>query len=123
MFIDLDNFKKINDEYGHAVGDELLVSISQVLIQSVRKTDLVSRFAGDEFVVHLPGINNREEAAKVAQKIIESAATAHHTGASLSIGIAFTSDEVMSAESLIAAADQAMYLAKRSGKNTYYFVS
>ncbi|WP_156498369.1 GGDEF domain-containing protein, partial [Oleiphilus sp. HI0079] len=122
LFVDIDDFKQINDIHGHSVGDELLVNISKVLVEVVRKSDLVSRFAGDEFVIHLSGVQSRDEAALVAQKIIDRAAAVHEISISLSIGISFTSENNMSAESLISEADRAMYVAKERGKNGYYFM-
>lgn len=123
LFVDIDDFKEINDVHGHSVGDELLVNISQVLVDAVRKTDLVSRYAGDEFVIYLSGVKSREEATLVAQKIIDRAASVHEISVSLSIGISFTSEKNMSAERLINEADRAMYIAKERGKNGYYFIN
>lgn len=126
MFLDLDQFKHINDSLGHADGDALLCSIAQRLIGSVRQSDTVSRQGGDEFVLLLPDIENAEDVAQSAQKICHAIEQPHPLGTyslhiSASIGISLYPDDGGSAESLIRNADTAMYHAKSAGRNTYRF--
>ncbi|MBZ9557470.1 MULTISPECIES: GGDEF and EAL domain-containing protein [Modicisalibacter] len=123
LFMDLDDFKPINDGYGHAAGDELLVEVSRRLKRLMRSTDIVARFGGDEFVIALTGMGNGDKASKVAQKIIDDLiqpfqlANGELVGISVSIGLAFTNDYRLSTNTLIDSADQAMYEAKLGGKN------
>ena len=121
LFIDIDDFKKINDTYGHTAGDELLVKISDLLSDSIRKTDLISRIAGDEFIIHLSNIQDRDEASLVAEKILERVYSSDDNRISLSIGIALMPEHASTAEELIASADSAMYIAKERGKNQYCY--
>ncbi len=132
LFIDLDGFKTINDIYGHAIGDQVLVQAAQRLSRQVRQTDIVARFGGDEFVVIMPGEVPDEVVDNLAGKI--TAALRHpylleevtlHLSAS--IGIAsflgderaeFVADEILLDE-LMKQADMAMYSAKKNGKNQY----
>ena len=126
MFMDLDQFKHINDSLGHAVGDQLLQSVAQRLVDCVRHSDTVSRQGGDEFVLLLPYIEHAEDAALSAQKMLTALALPHcidrhdlHIGAS--IGISIYPDDGQDAETLIKCADSAMYHAKESGRNNYKF--
>ncbi|OLO11596.1 hypothetical protein BTW10_08140 [Chromohalobacter japonicus] len=123
LFIDLDDFKPINDTYGHAAGDEALVIIAQRLKQQTRSTDLVARLGGDEFVIALAGMRSAEKAEKVALKILDDLISPinlrneHSITLSASVGVAYTEDSQFAANALIAAADSAMYEAKSQGKN------
>lgn len=122
MFIDLDNFKRINDTMGHATGDQLLQSIADRLQANVRNSDTVSRHGGDEFVVLLPEIEHAHNAVLSAEKLIESLSQphligGHHLHVTLSIGISLYPDHGIDAESLMRNADTAMYHAKRNGRN------
>jgi diguanylate cyclase (GGDEF)-like protein len=124
MFLDLDNFKGINDTMGHEAGDQLLVTIGQRLKESVRQEDMVCRLGGDEFTVLLIGIENAEAAKHVAEKIIANLRRSiqlgdHQTIATTSIGIAIFPDDSESSASLMTHADIAMYKAKEAGKNNY----
>ncbi|NOT10410.1 MAG: EAL domain-containing protein [Methylococcaceae bacterium] len=126
MFMDLDRFKYVNDSLGHAVGDQLLQSVAQCLLDSARHSDTISRQGGDEFVVLLPFIERAEEAALCAQKIIVALDLPHHIDGhdlhiSVSIGISIFPKDGQDAESLIKNADTAMYCAKESGRNKYKF--
>ena len=126
LFLDLDHFKNINDSLGHVIGDKLLLSVGKRLVACVRRSDTVSRQGGDEFVVLLPQIWHATDAALTAQKILDALAAPHciagndlHVNAS--IGISSYSNDGQDAESLIKAADTALYHAKEKGRNNYQF--
>lgn len=126
MFMDLDQFKHINDSLGHAVGDQLLRLVAQCLVGCVRHSDTISRQGGDEFVLLLPYIERAEDAALSAQKMLAALALPHridqhdlHIGAS--IGISIYPDDGQDVETLIKSADTAMYSAKENGRNNYKF--
>jgi len=126
LFMDLDNFKNINDTKGHDVGDLLLQSVADRVRKCVRKEDLVARLGGDEFAVVLVDIENPENAALVAQKILEKLAVPHQLAGheiitTFSIGIAVYPLSGSSVEDIGKAADIAMYHAKEDGKNNYKF--
>jgi diguanylate cyclase (GGDEF)-like protein len=126
MFLDLDGFKKINDSFGHDIGDKLLIYVTAKLTQSVRETDVVARLGGDEFVVLLHDIDSEAMVAEIADKIVTCLAQPWtHEGFEIntgtSIGIAFFPNHGTSREELLKAADQAMYVAKNSGKGSYRF--
>jgi len=126
MFMDLDQFKHINDSLGHAVGDQLIQSVAQRLVGCVRQSDTISRQGGDEFVLLLPHIEHAEDAALSAQKILAAFALPHRIDQhdlhiSVSIGISIYPDDGEDAETLIKSADTAMYHAKESGRNNYKF--
>ncbi len=124
MFIDIDNFKEVNDRFGHEVGDALLVSVSKILHAATRKTDTPARLGGDEFVILLPN-TTPEEALVVATRILEAAALTtvkpdHSFRCTLSIGIASAAPGMHSVTHWLKAADDALYKAKRLGKNQIY---
>ncbi len=126
MFIDLDEFKMVNDILGHDAGDELLTIASTRLRRAVRAHDLVARFGGDEFVVLLQHVSDRGELHDVAQRILDTlqvpipvAGTEAHVGAS--VGIATASGPDDDPDALIRNADAAMYRAKQHGRGRYEF--
>src|ERR1700691_1698256 len=126
MFVDLDHFKKINDSLGHGVGDKLLQSVAARLVACVRRTDTVSRMGGDEFVVLLSQVENGEDAAVSAQKILRALAQPHiidnkSVDVSVSVGVSTYPSDGPDAESLMNKADTAMYEAKQHGRNNYQF--
>ncbi|WP_392339125.1 EAL domain-containing protein [Moritella marina] len=127
MFIDLDNFKLINDSLGHSAGDELLCHVSERLRQNVRATDIVCRLGGDEFVVILSEIKYVNEAKVLADKLIAEISKPYllqekHDGViSASIGITLTPDDASDVETLVKNADTAMYHAKELGRNNSQF--
>ena len=121
LFLDLDNFKEINDTLGHAAGDHLLISIAAVLETSMRASDTAARWGGDEFVVLLEDMRDPTEATVVAQRIMNALSSPfvfddREVIATASIGIAISNSPLDRPESLIRNADVAMYSAKRSGK-------
>ena len=126
LFIDLDNFKEINDAFGHKAGDQLLVKISERLKGSVRESDTVGRFGGDEFVIVLEGIVSEDDVLLDTKKISENVAKSYKLeGAEVfvtaSIGISLFPRDGQTPDQLIQNADRAMYLGKRTGKNSFEF--
>ncbi len=126
LFLDLDNFKHINDSLGHATGDKLLQSVTQRLTDCVRSSDTVSRQGGDEFIILLAESKNGDDAALTAQKILDALAKPHAIGKSqlhisTSIGISAYPNDGLDAETLIKSADTAMYYAKDRGRNNFQF--
>ena len=125
VFLDLDDFKTINDSLGHAAGDEVLVEVGKRLATSIRTTDTAARFGGDEFALLLEDIDGVQEAADTADRVLATLALplrVAHKELSLrcSIGISVVSEgSIASAEELIRDADAAMYRAKRDGKGSY----
>ncbi|HEY9079743.1 diguanylate cyclase domain-containing protein [Magnetovibrio sp.] len=122
MFIDLGKFKSINDNYGHVVGDEVLVEAGSRLKAAVRATDTVARIGGDEFVLILEDLKNLDEAENLAQKVLAAfrepmEILGHSLAIDLSIGISICPDNAASAHELIDLADKAMYAAKAAGAN------
>jgi diguanylate cyclase (GGDEF)-like protein len=124
LYVDIDNFKKINDSLGHAAGDDLLRSFAQRLTQCVRASDTVARLGGDEFTVILENLSSRETAQSVVDKLMAALRRPFRTGdddiqARASIGIAYFTDEAIKADALIKQADSALYRAKQRGRNDY----
>jgi diguanylate cyclase (GGDEF)-like protein/PAS domain S-box-containing protein len=128
MFLDLDQFKLVNDTLGHTVGDRLLQAIGARLVNCVRAEDTVARMGGDEFTVLLADVADRRGAALVAQKVLEAVRhpvtiDEHELFVTTSIGISVFPDEGTDAESLLKNADRAMYRAKEVGRDNYQFAS
>lgn len=126
LYLDLDNFKHINDSLGHAVGDKLLESVAQRLVAQVRQSDTVSRQGGDEFVVLVLEDSRAEHATVTAEKILRALAAPHQIAGhelhiSTSIGISLFPADGTDAETIIKNADNAMYHAKKKGRNNYQF--
>jgi diguanylate cyclase (GGDEF)-like protein/PAS domain S-box-containing protein len=126
LFLDIDNFKRINDSFGHSLGDELLRSIGREVTMCVRSSDTVSRHGGDEFVVVLSELEHAEDAAEGAQKIIAALARPHKLAGhelhiSASIGISIYPDDGGDAETLLRCADIALYQVKDQGRDGYRF--
>lgn len=124
VFVDLDNFKLVNDSLGHAMGDELLTTVATRLVEAVRPGDTVARLGGDEFTVLLEELSSPEEAVEVVERICGNLRKpiplgSRETFACASIGIASTMDPSMKADALLKKADTAMYRAKAGGKGTY----
>ncbi len=126
MFIDLDNFKTINDTLGHQYGDALLCEVAKRITRAVRKSDIVARLGGDEFVVVLENIHGANDAGHVAQKIIDQlgqaiAVDGHNLHTTPSIGIGIFPEDGETSDILMKNADVAMYHAKAAGRNNYQF--
>ena len=126
LFLDLDNFKDINDTLGHDVGDELLKECAKRFTQNVRANDTVCRLGGDEFVIILNSVNSLSSVDAIIQKLLEVIAEpfvidierVHTSG---SVGVTLYPDDASNTKDLLKYADQAMYQAKASGKNSYKF--
>ncbi len=118
LFLDLDDFKHVNDEYGHAFGDRVLRSVADRLVSAVREVDTVSRHGGDEFVVLLAELTHPRDAQSVAEKLIAATAGVAEVdgrvvSVTASIGIALYPDDGKDVDALVARADAAMYATKR----------
>jgi len=128
LFIDLDQFKKINDSLGHHIGDEVLIESAVRLSKTIRNEDTLARLGGDEFTIILKNISNPKDAAVVAQKIIDQiklpiVVGTHHLYVSSSIGISIYPDDSEGKDNLLKFADTAMYKAKEEGRDNYQFYS
>lgn len=126
LFLDLDYFKQINDSYGHGVGDHLLQEVAAEVEACVRGTDTVSRHGGDEFVILLSEIEERQDAIHVAEKLLAQFAMpriidGHELQVNLSIGISVYPENGADVETLMHNADTAMYTTKGNGRNSYQF--
>jgi diguanylate cyclase (GGDEF)-like protein/PAS domain S-box-containing protein len=126
LFIDLDNFKHINDSWGHRAGDQFLIQTVARLQREVRESDTICRQGGDEFIIMLSDVPDLEVVTRVAQHILGSLAETsyidgHAVGISASIGIALFPDDSADFDTLLSHADAAMYEAKAGGKNGYRF--
>ena len=124
MFVDLDHFKTVNDTLGHTAGDELLLEMSRRLRECIRDDDTVARIGGDEFTIILSDLRQPEDAAAVAQKILETvqiplSVSGMPIEMTASIGIALFPGDGGDPESLLRNADSAMYRAKESGRNNF----
>lgn len=120
VFVDLDDFKAVNDHLGHAAGDQMLEIVARRLQRSVREGDVVGRIGGDEFLILCPGINSDHEALRAATRLSRSLAhDVNLSGAVVScrasVGVAWSPDPTLDGDTLISYADTAMYEAKRSG--------
>ncbi len=126
LFIDLDHFKTINDTHGHAAGDQVLRMVTQRLCGSIRASDTVARYAGDEFTVVLRHVVKNEDVSRVAEKIVQLMESPLYLedGTSLqvtaSIGLSFFPDDASDAQTLLKHADEAMYAAKHLGRNNFH---
>ncbi len=126
LFLDLDNFKHINDSLGHAIGDQLLQSVANRLVECVRTTDTVCRQGGDEFVILLAEIGQPQDAAHIAETLRAALAMphlidGHELHVTLSIGISVFPNDGTNVDALMQNADTAMYHAKASGRDNYQF--
>ena len=128
MFLDLDHFKEVNDQLGHAAGDSLLVAVATRLREQVRASDTVARLGGDEFTVILPSLRDANDAVRVADNILTAIGKPFqiadtHASVGVSIGIALFPQHGHTVEDILNAADNAMYQAKNAGRNGYAFAT
>src|SRR5688500_755606 len=124
LFLDLDNFKRVNDSLGHDAGDRLLRVAAERIRRAVREADMLFRMGGDEFTVLLEDVRGPEEAAMVSSRVLEAMAEPlqhHESSVTASIGIALYPRDDVVAERLLKSADTAMYRAKELGRNRYAF--
>jgi diguanylate cyclase (GGDEF)-like protein len=128
LFLDLDDFKRVNDTWGHAVGDAVLQEVAARLSRQVRAGDTVARFAGDEFTVLLDGVTGEHDVRVVSERLLAALEPPIHCGehevrVGLSIGAAVATGRPMpDSGTLLLSADQALYAAKRRGKGCYEIV-
>lgn len=127
MFLDFDNFKLVNDNFGHAIGDLFLREMGQKLKTAIRNEDTLARLGGDEFIFVLPEITDMGDAETLAEKLIKLGGEplildGNEVQLSFSIGISLYPDNGNSYESLLDKADKALYEAKRKGRNRYHFI-
>jgi diguanylate cyclase (GGDEF)-like protein len=126
LYLDLDRFKHVNDNFGHSVGDELLKAVADRLVKGTRPTDTVARIGGDEFVVLQVGIRGPQESATLAHRLVNSISTpfyiaGHMISIGTSIGIALASGTIRNWEKLLSHADDALYRSKAAGRGTFQF--
>ncbi|NVK42938.1 MAG: EAL domain-containing protein [Oceanospirillaceae bacterium] len=126
MYIDLDNFKDVNDTQGHDVGDALLKEAALRLTHSVRKSDTVARLGGDEFTIILPGLGDAKAVARIGESILGALTEPFPSNdranfISASIGVTIYPDDARDVNNLLQNADQAMYVAKSLGRNRYHY--
>ncbi|WP_315649860.1 diguanylate cyclase domain-containing protein [Roseateles aquae] len=124
MFIDLDNFKTVNDSYGHDAGDEVLREVSRRMSRALRSSDVLCRLGGDEFALMLPALSDQAAAEQLAGRLIAAVrepllVDGRVMPVGATVGLAFCPLDASDAAQLLARADTAMYAAKRAGKNTY----
>lgn len=122
LFIDLDSFKSINDKYGHAIGDQVLVEVSKIILSCIREADTVARIGGDEFVILLTEIASNDEPGIMAKRIIDILikpiqVKGHMCHIGTSIGISLYPEHSSDLDELLVLADKAMYEVKHFGKN------
>ncbi|MFP5506651.1 MAG: putative bifunctional diguanylate cyclase/phosphodiesterase, partial [Gammaproteobacteria bacterium] len=126
LFLDLDNFKTINDSLGHSVGDALLKAVAARLSDCVRHTDTLAHLGGDEFLIVLSDVHNTDVISDISEHLLEQLANpfdvgGHDLSTSFSLGIAVYPDDGDNFETLLMKADTAMYHAKDAGRNTYRY--
>ncbi len=124
LFIDIDDFKNLNDVFGHILGDAVLVKIADIIRQNANSKYIAARFGGDEFIVFCPNVSDEEEVIKFVESIIEQSANSveidgHELRLSLSVGIAKYPMDGESLDAMLKNADLAMYASKRNGKGGY----
>ena len=126
LFVDLDKFKAVNDDFGHKVGDKVLRAVAAALRSAVRETDTVARLGGDEFTVLVEPVNDLTDANSVAQKLLSAVQTAivlPGVQVTASIGVVLFPDDARNPDSLFESADRAMFLAKKRGGNGVQLVA
>jgi diguanylate cyclase len=122
FILDLDGFKQVNDQFGHDVGDQLLIAVADRLRSNLRSTDLLSRMGGDEFLVMSSGFKLASQAHDLGEQLVKSIAapftvSQHHCQIGLTVGYAIAPADANDTRLLLKRADAAMYAGKQSGKN------
>ncbi|MFW5994439.1 MAG: diguanylate cyclase domain-containing protein, partial [Halanaerobiaceae bacterium] len=122
IFIDIDKFKKINDNYGHDIGDRVLESIAARIENNLKEEDLIARLGGDEFIIALSELDDKNKITEVAKRLIDEingfiVIDDKKIGVSVSAGISFYPEDSIELDNLIKDADSAMYKAKNQNKN------
>lgn len=125
LFLDLDNFKEINDTFGHDAGDRVLTETGRRLTRIARQSDTVARLGGDEFIVLCPGLDERTSPGDIGGRIVRTIAApftdnGRNLSVTCSVGIAVTNDPLIAAERMIRDADVAMFEAKKTGRNRHH---
>ena len=128
LFLDLNRFKQVNDSYGHAAGDRLLVEVSKRLGKVFREDDVIARLGGDEFAILLENLHDRDEMSRLADKALNAIQRPYEFGGRLfysgaALGIAVAPDDGTDPDQLIQMADAAMYAAKKEGGSSFRYVS
>ncbi|WED20940.1 EAL domain-containing protein [Vibrio sp. JC009] len=128
LFIDLDDFKKVNDTLGHAVGDSLLISVASRLKSVIRKTDFISRFGGDEFVIITDRVGSQDDIEAFCSHLLKATKEPYHLDGlthrtTMSIGVSCYPEDGDTPDELLRKADTAMYVSKRQGRNHFNFFS
>ena len=126
LFLDLDNFKNVNDQLGHLAGDEVLIGVAGSMKNIFRSDDIVARFGGDEFIIFVKDSDEKIAADKIQylrEEImrIKEECRAENTGLSACVGVSIYPDDAEGIEHLVSKADEAMYYVKQHGKNGYAF--
>lgn len=126
MYFDLDDFKRVNDTFGHSVGDHLLQLVGNRLANLLRESDTVARMGGDEFILLSPEMMNKQDAAPIAKRVMEALRRpfefdGHSVRVSTSLGIAVFPDDGEDVDTLMKHADMAMYRSKEQGRDRYHF--
>lgn len=126
LFLDIDDFKKVNDLLGHEIGDKFLCKVAKRLSAAIRSSDTLARYGGDEFIVILDGISDDSDINPIVEKLLRQFCDAyqidgHELITTLSIGVSVYPDDGESGEELLDKADSAMYHAKKAGRNTYSY--
>jgi len=127
LYIDIDNFKQINDNYGHAVGDDVLVGTANRLKHCVRKSDVVIRLGGDEFLMVMNGLESKTFLESIANKLLKEFNSPFHIQSQnikveASIGVSIYADNNTDVHTLIQLADEAMYQAKKKTGSSIYYI-
>jgi len=127
LYIDIDDFKSVNDNYGHTVGDQVLMELGVRLLGAVRDSDTVARVGGDEFLIVLENVHNKTNVSRIAQKVVDRVSQTfeideHQIQITVSIGISLTEKQNLPNVDLIKSSDLAMYQVKGDGKNAFRFI-
>ena len=121
LLLDLDDFKSINDQFGHAEGDHVLKRLTEILLSIFRRKDIIGRYGGDEFLVFVKSVRKKEILEKRLQEMFLALQESSHTPFTCSVGIVFIEKQEFSYEENLKKADIALYESKQKGKNRYAY--